>query len=194
MESPSITDWIQAIFGVLTGLLALITYSLSRKVYHGPSLTFLRPIKLKSNNEHQVEIILFNAGPGIAFNVNVKSLYIKRRTTVGNMLFYDDGYTRTIGEPELQSNSQGNYTFETHLLQLQAPFIITWETVTGKKLKSYWRYGNVLNEIDFYKLSRWGIFLFKLKRIIANILTPYYRLKKRYLEEREKQKRTLNIK
>ncbi|MEC0253638.1 hypothetical protein [Paenibacillus lautus] len=182
-SEASITDWIQALSGIATGGLAVATYFLSRGMYHAPFKTFLRPIRMRGNSEYQPTVTLYNVGPGIAFNVSVQMLYyskIQRDPLDSQLAWLDDSYTNAAGPGEIKQDTYAEYSFEVNRLITNDPLIIYWETITGKRIKTYWKYGRTYGSEDFTRLSSSQVVLFKIKRIIINVLSPVQKVRRRY--------------
>lgn len=179
-NEPSLTDWIQAITAAATGLLAVGTFSLSRGMYHAPFKTFLRPVRFKSNSEFQPTIHLLNIGPGIAFNVSVKMLHyksIEQDPLTNNKLWYDDSFIFAVGPQEIKQDVEGRYTFTDNCLLPHYPILIEWNTITGKTMKSYWKYGRTYSSEVFTRLNNYEVLLFKSKRIWTTLRSPILKLR-----------------
>ncbi|MNK90515.1 hypothetical protein D3C87_1105720 [compost metagenome] len=179
----SITDWIQAVATLVTLFVAIITYSLSRKMYHTPFKTFIRPYKLRSQDPEHLLITLKNAGPGIAFNLNVKTLHFKGMINDPinpNLIWKEDGYTFAEGPNEVVPNSDFMFEFEYKGITLSDPFIISWESISGKRNVSYWKYGRNNREQRFTLMNRRQVLNYKIHRLVLWIITPYKRLRRNY--------------
>lgn len=189
-DPSTITDWLQAVSAIATGGLALVTYTLSRGMYHAPYRTFLRPTKVKSSSDYSVEVHLLNIGPGIAYNVTISSLCYKNLKIdplVPNKTWYEEYYLQAKGPEEIKQDQTLVYEFEESTLFLTEPIIINWETITGKKVKMYWKYSRAYKETYFSRLSQFEIIIFKLKRAYKTTLSPMVRLRKYFVFRKTKQ-------
>lgn len=154
-DGPTITDWIQAISTVVTGTLALVAYNLSRKAYHAPFRTYLRPIKVGTNDSREFTVTVHNTGPGIAFNVNVYGFYKKIiPPVVDSMVEYQSLITNAAGAQDVKQGTDESYSFSEESVLLDDPIIISWESVTGKKYRTYWIYDKHLSG-EYYAQLNW---------------------------------------
>lgn len=181
----SVTDWIQAIATLVTLFVAIITYSLSRKMYHTPFKTFIRPYTLRSSEDSQRLIInLKNAGPGIAFNLSVKTIRLSGLINDGintNFVWKEYSYTFAEGPNEVTPNSDIVFEFEHSIgIKLTDPFILSWESISGQKVVSYWAYGRKNWQQRFTLMNKKQVLGYKIHRIIYWLKRPINRLRRNY--------------
>ena len=148
----NITDWIQTIIGLIALIITILSLKYSRKANKISYSTIVRPVDIKFNQSNEcMSIILYNSGPGIAFNIKVKAYqrvgYTKRFKKI--RVLHKQDYA--FGKLELQPNESFEYKFPNITVfnyHFKRPIQITYQLSSGEMITNYWKYmmGSVAEE------------------------------------------------
>ena len=158
----SLSPLIQAICSFFLFLITIKYVVATSKMVHLPYKTYVKPIQvgLENNSLTNWWFEVKNYGPGLAINVRVYTIMNSNYKYLKDLTFLME--SKKIlgkGSTELQPGQEEKFRFEG-LISFKDPVIITWESITGKRFRSYWkvtiRNGERIKAYGFSrKLSFW---------------------------------------
>lgn len=156
----SITDAVQAFAALVTLILALVTYSLSRRSYHTPFVSTLRPVDIIPF-EHETKFSVFNSGPGVAYNI---CLLVDRGTPYAKRI-----WAQSIGSEEILSRDKGTFLIDKPPVSSGLVLSLEWETISGRKTRTYWIcYANERGRLGFKRIGKLTVISKRVKSLLRN--------------------------
>jgi hypothetical protein len=130
--------------------ISLAAFYNSRKALQTSHRAMLKPDSVISSGSYLgFGISIKNIGPAIAYNVQI--------VLVGLVDLEYYSLIQAEGDQTIQSKEGRNYLIEDRLV-IDVPFIIKYETLTGKRYTEIWKY-NANNK--FSRISYWEAFKYR---------------------------------
>jgi len=173
--------FIQALSSFILVIVTIYYAIITNKILHASYRTYLKPISFTLNN-NKWTIRVKNFGPGNALFIKFKSIVMKNMMMDPyeglNKIWYETEMKAASGAIEIVVNQEGEFYFESGLLDLSLtdPFFIEWTTITGKKQKSGWLYNTGYQISEFRPMTRNEKIKFGINRIKIEIKSPYVNL------------------
>jgi hypothetical protein len=185
--------WIQSSAAIVLVIVTIIYVIITHRILHSTYRAYLKPTEV-SLDETNWKIIVRNFGPGLATNVEVKTIITtswkfspNSRSNKEPLIFITKELLRADGPFEIESYKDGEFSF-INLPSFEYPFLISWRTITGGKQKSAWRI-LISHKTEVVPVNVWGRLRFRFGWICMNLKSPYHTLKKRW-HFRKRKKRT----
>ena len=167
-----ISSVVQAISSVVLIVVTAVYVVITQRILQVPNQSFMKPIE-KDREKEDWWIKVHNFGPGMAINVNVKTILSNSNCAeelTGKKLHQTEHLVVADGSQELASSQDGYYYFDSHEFShfLTYPLILQWETITGKKKKTVWwlysggQRGDYFIKVGFRERFTLGIKICKL--------------------------------
>ena len=153
-----ISSVVQAISAVLLTVVTIVYVVITQRILQVPHQSLIKPIG-KDYEKEDWTIKIHNFGPGMAVNVEVKTILSNSNyeaNLTGVELYRTERLVVADGNHELAASQDGYYYFNSNefIRFLAYPLVIQWETITGKKKKTVsWLYTGGPREDYFLKLD-----------------------------------------
>jgi len=141
-QIQAISSAVQAVSSVVLIIVTAVYVVITQRILQVPNQSFMKPVGLEHGRDNWT-IKVHNFGPGMALNVNVKTVLSNSNSAeelTKEELHRTEHLVVAHGNQELAPSQDRYYQFDSHEFShfLAYPLIIQWETITGKKQKTVW--------------------------------------------------------
>lgn len=179
MVNKDLFDWIKALSPMLSVLVTIVYVVLTYKLIKIPHMTDVKLIDIDIPEYKNIKVKVKNIGHYIAKNIQIYAVVNKDfehypKNTFKKFLTIEK-YIKAHGPYDIQPGEEKvfEYINDGISIPLHRPFIIKWETITGHKQKSRWKY--FINKERIVDLERFV----HVNKFIA--LTQWFAIKKNNL-------------
>lgn len=180
--------WIQSIATTVLVIVTIFYVTFTYRMLYIQHRAYLKPTGF-SIDDGNLKIKIWNFGPGLATNVEVKTVVLKKQeiaeTATKKPLYFNTmDFPIAKGPFEVEKQTEALYSFDG-LILFTYPFFISWRTITGGRQETVWRIfvedNKIVPQNIFSKLK------FKSWWIFMNLQSPYHnRIRKWWYFRKEK--------
>lgn len=180
--------WIQSIATTVLVIVTIFYVTFTYRMLYIQHRAYLKPTGF-SIDDGNLKIKIWNFGPGLATNVEVKTVVLKKQeiaeTAAKKPLYFNTmDFPIAKGPFEVEKQTEALYSFDG-LILFTYPFFISWRSITGGKQKTVWR--TYVKDDKIVPLNFYSRLRFKLWWLFMNLQSPYHnRIKKWWYFRKEK--------